>query len=129
MSLASLIANHIDDILMVGTALAGAIWHRGKKLELKDLAATAEKLGRQILPKLLKDANLYDDAYVRAKLNAAIWDGLERLKIKRSKALDRLVDLAVEHLHAELAERLWSMHFDRIAGTLEQTNETLKSSL
>jgi hypothetical protein len=128
MNLLNFAAQHWDDITAAGALITGLLWHRGKKLRLDDLWDTLMQLGRQVLPKLLNDPHLYDDAYVRAKLNTAIWAGLERLKVPHSQTVEKLVDEVVEHLHGELAEKLWNANLGAAVDKLQKTSDGLKAA-
>lgn len=112
--------------LVVGlfTTIGGWIWHR--KVTANDLWDTLMQMGRQVFPEIVKDARLYDDAYVLARIEGAIWAGLSRLGVKRSSGLESLVHEAAEHVKAELAAKLTEYHLDKTINVLQQTSLELK---
>lgn len=128
MSIITFAAEHWDDIAAVGGIVATLLWRRGKKLSLDDLWDTAEKIGLQVLPKLLADPHLHDDVYVRLKINGAIWAGLERLGVKHSKTIDKLVDEVTEHVKGDLAAKLMDQLLGKYIDVSKQTVETLKEA-
>jgi hypothetical protein len=128
MSLIDFASNHYDDLIAAGGLIVGLIWHRGKQVKLSDLWDTMLKIGAQLLPRLLADPNLHDDAYVRAKINGFIWAGLERLGQKHSPALDKLVDEAVEHIHGDLAAKLTDELLSRYINVSDHTALVLKQA-
>jgi hypothetical protein len=128
MSVISFIGNNWDSIITVGGLVGGYLGLKKKKATEVDRWELISKLAKQALPKLLKDSRVTDDAHVRRVIAGAIWSGLDRLGIKRSTALAKLVDEAVEHAIGELAEEIWRRGFSMIETTLEATNSTLKGA-
>lgn len=106
MSLINIVVTHWDDITAVGLLVGGWLWkkaHHEKTESVKDMAL---KLGRQVLPKIIADKRMFDDAYVNATVRKGILAGLARLNIPVTKTTTVLVDFAVEHIHDELAQQL-----------------------
>lgn len=128
MNVVNFITGNWDAIATVGGLVGGLIWHRGKKATEADRWELVEKLAKQALPRLLKDPRINDDAHVRRVIAMAIWAGLERLGIKKTSALSKLVDEAVEHAVGELAEQIWKRGFSAIEHTLEATHSTLTAA-
>lgn len=128
MSLLEFVSKNPDLVTLVVTTVGGLIWHRGRSLKLSDLWDTLLKLGHQALPVLLSDPKLFDDEYVRSKISAAIWKGLERLKVPRNATTEKLVDEATEHIKGELAEQLWKLQMGKFVETSEQTLDILKKA-
>jgi hypothetical protein len=123
MNLLNFIVKNPDLVsLVVGTAVA-LVWHKGKKQTESDRWDVLLQLGRQLLPKLLKDARLYDDAYVRSKLREYMVDGLTRLKVPMNPIISDLVDEAVEHVHGELAQMVMKYNLDQYIKVSEKTVE------
>lgn len=114
-----------DSIVTLGGLVVGLVWHRGKAVKLDDLWDTLLKIGQQSIPKLLEDTRITDDDYVRAKIAAAIWAGLDRLKVPRNKTVEKLVTEAVEHIHADLAAKL----IDGLLGKFVKTGEKTLAKL
>jgi hypothetical protein len=102
MSIVNWATENPKDALFVVSAIAGWLYHKARGEKADDLWETALKLGKQVLPKLMQDARLYDDAYVNAQIRKTIVAGLARLNLKLP---DALIDEAVEHIHGELAEQ------------------------
>lgn len=128
MSVLNFIASNWDSIAAVGGIVGGYIFHRGKKARETDRWDLIEKLAKQAFPRLLKDARLYDDAYVRRTIGGAIWAGLDRLGIKRSTALAKLVDEAVEYAIGELATALIDYQLGQFKRVQGETVDILKAA-
>lgn len=118
MNLVNFVISNWDTIAAGASVVGGYIWHRGKKTQEEDRWELVEKLAKQALPKLLKDSRITDDVYVRRVIGGAIWAGLDRLGIKKSTALVKLVNEAVEHAVGELAEAIWKRGFHSIESSL-----------
>lgn len=103
MSLVNFITANPDLVTLVVGTVVGLVWRKDKQTKQSDRWDLLLQLGRQLLPKLLADARLYDDAYVRSKLREYMVDGLTRLKVPMNPIISDLVDEAVEHIHGELA--------------------------
>lgn len=133
MSIISFAIDHAADIVEIGGLVYGALFAKKKVTEKKqDRAALGKKLttaARKAFAQLLNDPRIYNDAWVCEQLEKAMRSALDALGVKSNKAINKVIDLAVHDLHDELAERLWDHHFGKLATTLEQTNETLKSAL
>lgn len=128
MMLADWIASNPDAAAAALVTVGGFIYRKitGKKTE--DLKTTVMKIGRQVLPKLLQDAQLYDDAYVNERIRRTILAGLARLKVPESKLILALVDEAVEHLHGELAELLMNHNLGEFIKVQSRTADILKGA-
>jgi hypothetical protein len=122
----SFAAENWDALLLIGGTVAGWLGFKRHQTKEDDRWELMLSLGRQALSKLLTDSRLYDDAYVRQQIATAIWAGLARLGLKKTKASEKLVAEVVEILHGELAERMWEHHFGKLASKLEETSDTLK---
>lgn len=127
MNLLNLIANNWDSIAAAGTVIGGLLWNRGKKLKEADLWDSLLKFGRQAFTRLMHDARLYDDAHVRKVITEALWDGLERIGVKKTPALEKIVIEAAEYVKGELAELVLKHHFGQLVKPLERTAEKLGS--
>lgn len=121
MSLVDWISSNPDTAVTIVGGVAAYLWNKARGRKTDDLWDTAVKLGHQAVAGLLKDPNLYDDAYVRAKLNSSIWAGLSRLGVKLNPVLEKLVDEVVEHVKGELAEQLWKHNLDGFIRVQTQT--------
>jgi hypothetical protein len=128
MSLVNFITANPDLVGLIVTTIGGLLWHRGQKTKENDYWETFMKIGRQILPRLLQDKRIYNDAWVREELTSAIFAGLARLKIPRNTLTESLVAEAVEHLHGELAELLTTHHLDEFIKVQGKTAEVLGSA-
>lgn len=128
MSVLNFIGNNLDAIALGAGLVGGWLGITKKKTIEEDRWELVAKLAKQALPRLLKDPRLNDDAHVRRVIAGAIWAGLDRLRIKRTTALAKLVDEAVEHAVGELAEEIWRRGFSFIGDSLEATNSTLKGA-
>jgi hypothetical protein len=104
------ITHNPDAAFAIVTTIGAWLYHKARGQKADDLWDTAMKLGKQVLPKLMQDARLYDDAYVNAEIRKAIVAGLSRLKLKLP---DALIDEAVEHIHGELAEQVMAHNLGR----------------
>lgn len=129
MSLVNWITSNPDAAVAIVGGVVTFIWNKARGKKTDDLWDTLLQLGRQAFPKLLRDAHLFDDAYVRARLNAAIWQGLERLKVKRSKLVEGLVDEVVEHLVGELASKVIDLGLSEYIKTSKETSGTIAAHL
>jgi hypothetical protein len=125
MSIVNWATENPKDALFVVSAIAGWVYHKARGEKADDLWETALKLGKQVLPKLMQDARLYDDAYVNAQIRKTIVAGLARLSLKLP---DALIDEAVEHIHGELAEKLTAYHLDEFIKVQKQTGELLEAA-
>lgn len=127
MMLADWIASNPDAAAAAIVTVGGFIYRKvtGKKTE--DLKTTVMKIGRQVLPQLLQDAKLYDDAYVNERIRRTILAGLARLKVPESKFILALVDEAVEHIHGELAAQVVDYHLGKFIKVQSKTAEVLKT--
>jgi hypothetical protein len=121
MTLMNWINENPSTAFAVASGLVGWLYHKARGQKADDLWETALKLGKQVLPKLMQDAKLYDDAYVRAEIRKAILAGLARLKLPENKLTLALVDEAVEHVHGELAEQVMKYHLDQYIKVSEKT--------
>lgn len=113
--------------LVIGTVV-GLVWRKDKKAKESDRWDLLLQLGRQLLPKLLADVRLYDDAYVRAKLREYMVNGLTRLKVPMNPIISDLVDEAVEYVHGELAEKLISSGLDQFIKVQSKTADILEAA-
>jgi hypothetical protein len=126
MSVLNLAVQHWDDIAAVTTLVGGWLWNKAHHRKTESLKDMLLSLGRQVVPKLLADARLYDDAWVRSRLRDYMVDGLTRLKVPMTPTVSGLVDEAVEHIHGELAEKLTAYHLDEFIKVQGKTAELLK---
>ena len=113
-------------IATIITSLAGLIWKRNQTLN--DTWETLLQLGRQVFPEVLKDSRLYDDTYILVKISDSMWKGLNRLGVKRSPVLEKLVNEAAEHVKAELAAKLTDYHLDAFINAQQKTDEILSQA-
>lgn len=128
MSLVSLALEHSEDIIAIGALVGGLLFNRSRKATLDDLWETMEKLGKQALPRLLSDHRLTDDVWVLGQITEAIWAGLDRIGVKRSKTLEKLVSEAAEHVKAELADAVIKQLLGKYIDVSTKTAEQLKSA-
>lgn len=128
MKVIEFITNNWDALALLLTGLFGVSLHRGKKSTLSDVWETLLKVGWQVVPSLLADTRITDDAWVRSQINEALWAGLERLKVKRTPEIEEYVDEAVEHVHGELARRLTDLGLDRFINVQSKTLDMLKTA-
>lgn len=117
-----------DTISTVGVLLGGWLWHKARHEKTESLQEMLLKLGRQALPVLVKDARLYDDAYVNGQIRKAIVAGLGRINVKITPATSALVDLAVEHVHDELASQLTEAHLGEFVKVQSKTLAELQAA-
>lgn len=110
MSIVNWATENPKDAVFVVSAIVGWLYHKAKGDKTDSIKETAMKLGKQVLPRLMQDARLYDDAHVKSEIRKAIVAGLERLKLKLP---DLLIDEAVEHIHGELAEQVMAHNLGR----------------
>jgi len=106
MSLVSLALEHSEDIIAIGALVGGLLFNRSRKASEDDLWELMLKVGNQMFPRLLADPRLHDDEYVRGQIVEGIWSGLERFKVKRTKARELLVMEAADYVKSELAAKL-----------------------
>lgn len=106
MSLVNLALQHWDDISAVGLLVGGWLWNKAHHKKTESFKDMALKFGRQVLPRIIADRRMFDDAYVNAQLRKAILAGMSRLKIPETATTLVLVDRAVETIHDELAQQL-----------------------
>lgn len=118
---------HPQLIGLIITTLVGLVWHRGKKLSLDDIWDTMEQLGRQALPALAKEGKLYDDAYVSEMFESRIWAGLNKLGVKRSPVIEKMVHEVVIKLHDELAQKLFDSHIGDFIKKQSGTADIMKT--
>lgn len=122
------IANNWDSLTAAGLVVGGWLWKKAHHQKTESLSDQLLKLGRQVLPKLIRDGKLYDDAYVNAEIRKTILAGLGRLNIPLNKTVTVLVDKAVEHIHDELAQQLFSAHLDDFIEKQQGTADMLKAA-
>jgi hypothetical protein len=125
MSIVNWATENPKDALFVVSAIAGWLYHKARGEKADDLWETALKLGKQVLPKLMQDARLYDDAYVNAQIRKTIVAGLARLNLKLP---DALIDEAVEHIHGELAEQVMAHNLGRYIEVSSKTVADLEAA-
>jgi len=114
MNAIAFVVSNWDSILGL-LGLLGIYKHgQNKKTELDDLWDTLLAFGRQAFVRLLEHPKLTDDEFVRQYIARTIWMGLERLKVKRTKTVEGYVQDAVEHIHGELAQRVWDLQMSRL---------------
>lgn len=118
------VAHNWDTIATVVTLVGGYLYNKARGRKTDDIWDTALKIGKQVLPRLLKDAKLYDDAYVNAEIRKYIVAGLTRVKLTLP---DALIDEAVEHIHGELAEMAMKYNLDRYIEVSSGTAAMLKA--
>lgn len=128
MSLVNWISSNPDAALAVVTTFGAWLYNKARGRKADDLWDTVLKLGKQVLPKLMQDAKLYDDAYVNEQIRKAILAGLARLKVPENKLTLALVDEAVEHIHGELAEMVMRYNLDRYIEVSSKTIAELKAA-
>lgn len=119
---------HPKLVTLIITTIGTLIWHHGRKTSLNDIWDTMLQLGRQALPDLLRDARLYDDAYVLDKIQKAIRAGLGRLGVKRTPIIEQYVTEVAEHVKAELAQRLFNAHITDFVKVQTTTGDLLKAA-
>jgi hypothetical protein len=125
MNALNFVVNNWDAVALIAGTLYGLVHHTNKKQTASDRWDVLLALGRQLVPKLLADARLYDDQYVRSKLRQYMIDGLTRLKVPMTPKISDLVDEAVEHIHGELAEKLTEYHLGEFIKVQGKTAEIL----
>jgi hypothetical protein len=125
MSIVNWASENPKDALFIVSAVVGWLYHKARGQKSDDLWDTAMKLGKQVLPKLMQDARLYDDAYVNAEIRKAIVAGLSRLKLKLP---DSLIDEAVEHIHGELAEQVMAHNLGKYIEVSSKTVADIKAA-
>jgi hypothetical protein len=127
MSVLDFIGQHPDLVGVVITTIGGLILHRNHAIKADDLWDTMMQLGRQVFPVLIRDARIYDDAYVLGKIQDYIWAGLSRLGIKKTPTLEKLVTEVAEHVKAELAQKLFDAHIGDFITTQQKTADVIKA--
>lgn len=125
MNLLSFVKENPDLVTLLVGSVVGVFWKKGKSVKAADMWELLLKLGYQEFPKLYKSARLYDDVYVREQITKAIWAGLNRLSMPKNAATMALVDEAVEHIHGELAQKLFDFHVGNLKTPLEETAKVL----
>lgn len=114
MNAINFVVSNWDSILGLLGVLGIYKHQQGKKQGLDDLWDTLLQFGRQAFIRLLEHPKLTDDGFVRAYIERTIWMGLERLQVKRTKTVEDYVKDAVEHIHGELAQRVWDLQMSRL---------------
>jgi hypothetical protein len=125
MSIVNWATENPKDAIMIVGAVVGYLWNKAHGRKTDDIWDTALKLGKQVLPQLLKDARIYDDAYVNGEIRKYIVAGLARVKLTMP---EKLIDEAVEHIHGELAEQLMKHNLDEFIKVQSKTAEVLKAA-
>lgn len=128
MSIITFATEHYDDIIAIGGLAYGLLLQRSRKKLLDDLWDTAAKLGKQVLPRLLDDTRLTDDAWVLSQITEGIWAGLDRLGVKRSKPIEKIVAEVAEHVKADFADAVIQKLLSGYIKTSEKTLGTLKEA-
>lgn len=96
----------IDPNLVVGIVSAVGTWLYAKATGKKDVNVT-DALGGLLKQEAARIvANPENYARARECLEKAAWSGLERLGVKRSKGIEKLVAAAVEKALGEVMERV-----------------------
>ncbi len=120
-----LLNNQLVQAAIVG--LLGLVWHKAagdKKTNILDGLAGILK---QEAAAILLDPAQFDRA--RERLDLAAWSGLERLGVKRSKALEPFVNSAIEQALGELAHKLVPQQLDAMSKQAQQVLDTLNKPM
>jgi uncharacterized NAD(P)/FAD-binding protein YdhS len=127
MSVLNFVANNWDSILLLGGALGGWLGITKKKTSEDELWERALDFARAQFPEILT----YADAHHRARtmLEAAVWKGLNRIGVKKTRRLDLLVDEVVDKALAELATKLIEHNLARIGKAMARADEKLATAL
>jgi len=125
MKLLDWIGSNPDAAIGIVTAVVGWLWHKARGEKTQDLWETLQDLALHELPSLLNDPNVQQNA--REVITKSVWTGLNRLGIKKSATVDKLVPEVVEWGMARLAEQLCKRYFDALTPALDKANATLKA--
>jgi hypothetical protein len=125
MTLANWINENPSTAFAIVSAVGGWLYHKARGDKTDSIKETALKIGKQVLPRLMQDARLYDDEYVRREIRKAIVAGLGRLKFTLP---DSLIDEAVERIHGELAEQVMKHNLQQYINVSEKTVEVAEAA-
>lgn len=128
MTLLNWISSNPDAAIGIVTTVLAYAWNKARGKKTDDLWDTLLKLGQQVIPKLLADSRIYNDAWVNGEIKKAIVAGLGRLKVPLNSATEPLVDEAVEHIHGELAAKLTEYNLGKFIKVQEKTVDELKAA-
>lgn len=100
--LTSLLNNQFVQAILIG----GAAWvyHKARGDKHANMLDGLDGLLQQEIARILQDPTAADKA--RERLTAAAWDGLARLGVKRSKAIEPFVNTAIEAALGDLMHKL-----------------------
>jgi hypothetical protein len=126
MSLISWISSNPDAVATVVGGAALWIYNKARGKKSDDLWDRLLAVARQQFPKLLADPKAHENAH--KVVEDALWAKIERLGIKKTPVLDKLVDEIVDHALGELAGKLMDRDLSKYIETSKRTVEILKTA-
>jgi hypothetical protein len=126
MTLLNWIASNPDTVATVVGGAARWVYNKARGRKSDDLWDRLIAVARQQFPKLLADPNAHANAH--KVVEDALWSKIERLGIKKTAVLDKLVDEIVDHALGELAGKLMERDLGKYISTSKATVEILKTA-
>jgi hypothetical protein len=126
MSLLSWITSNPDAAVALVGGTAMWVYNKARGRKTDDLWDRLIAVARQQFPKLLADPKAHENAH--KVVEDALWSKIERLGIKKTPVLDKLVDEIVDHALGELAGKLMDRDLSKYIETSKRTVEILKTA-
>lgn len=119
----SFLGNNIDTVILVAGVVGGWLGLTSRKRSAAEVATHVRHALTVAAAELVTDPNVY--AKARRVLTDAARSALARLGVPSSKATDRLIELAITEVEAQLAERLLRVTLGKIADRADAVADTL----
>lgn len=119
------ILSNPDTATAIAASVLGLFGIGKRALNLKDLKKRALARLRQEAFKLVHDPDVH--AKARQALEAAADALLDTLGLKRTAAVNSLVESVIDEVLAELAEKLWDLHMAKLELELGKTAAALEA--